>query len=96
MSLCINEPNGIFVDHIAIKFLVNKPDFSGRLARWVLLLSNFDYIVQYKHGKAHYQTNHLSRLSEELVSHRIDDDLPNVQLFRCEFFIYNMIKLPGF
>ena len=37
----------IFVDHIAIKYLVNKAELSGRLARWVLLLSEFDYTVEY-------------------------------------------------
>ena len=32
------NPVVFFVDHMAIKFLVNKPELSGRLARWVLLL----------------------------------------------------------
>jgi hypothetical protein len=41
-----------FVDHMAIKYLVNKPDLSGRLARWVLLFQEFDYMVEYKPGSA--------------------------------------------
>lgn len=28
----------LFMNHMAIKFLVNKSELSGRLARWVLLL----------------------------------------------------------
>jgi hypothetical protein len=34
----ICNPLVFFVDHMAIKFLVNKPELSGMLARWVLLL----------------------------------------------------------
>lgn len=37
-----------FVNHMAIKYLVNKAELCGRLARWVLLLEEFDYIVEYK------------------------------------------------
>ena len=44
-----------FVDHMALQYLVNKPDLSGRLARWILLLTEFDYSVQYKPRKMHLQ-----------------------------------------
>ncbi len=37
-----------FVDHMAIKYLVNKAELSGRLTRWMLLLEEFDYTVEYK------------------------------------------------
>ena len=40
-----------FVDHMAIKYLVNKAKLSGKLARWVLLLGKFDYTVEYKPGR---------------------------------------------
>ena len=36
------------VDHMVIKYLVNKAKLSGRLARWVLILEDFDYTVEYK------------------------------------------------
>jgi hypothetical protein len=39
------NPVVFFVDHMALRYLVNKPELSGRLARWVLLLSEFDYTV---------------------------------------------------
>lgn len=44
-----------YVDHLAIKYIVNNPELSGRLARWVLLLQEFDYTVEYKPGSAHKQ-----------------------------------------
>jgi hypothetical protein len=55
-----------FVDHMAIKYLVNKAELSGRLARWVLLLEKFDYLVEYKPGRMHLQADHLSRLSGKI------------------------------
>jgi hypothetical protein len=70
-----------FVDHMAIRYLVNKPELSGRLARWVLLLTEFDYTVQYKPGKKHLQADHLSRISTELSSTDIDDEFPDARLF---------------
>jgi uncharacterized membrane protein (GlpM family) len=39
------NPVVFFVDHMALCYLVNKPELSSRLARWVLLLSEFDYTV---------------------------------------------------
>lgn len=70
-----------FVDHMAIKYLVNKPDLSGRIARWVLLLEEFDYTVQYKPGRKHLQADHLSRLPGEPNSTPIDDNLVDENLF---------------
>jgi hypothetical protein len=34
----LGYPFVFYVDHDALKCLINKPDLSGRLARWVLLL----------------------------------------------------------
>ena len=42
-----------YIDHDALKYLNNKPDVSGRLARWVLLLKEFNFIVVVCPGKSH-------------------------------------------
>jgi hypothetical protein len=42
-----------FVDHMALRYLVNKPDLSGRLVRWIFLLEEFDYTMEYKPGRMH-------------------------------------------
>ncbi len=47
------NPIMFFVDHMALKYIVNKLDLSGRLAHWVLLFIGFDYIVKYKPGILH-------------------------------------------
>ena len=70
-----------FVDYMAIRYLVNKPELSGQLVCWMLLLTEFNYTVQYKLGKKHLQANHLSRISTELSSTDIDDKFPDVRLF---------------
>ena len=31
-----------YVDHLALQYLVNKPQVSGRLAQWLLLFLEFD------------------------------------------------------
>jgi len=70
-----------FVDHMALRYIVNKPDLSGRLARWVLLLIEFDYKVKYKLENLHKQADHLSQLSIKLGTCEIDDNFSNANLF---------------
>jgi hypothetical protein len=36
-----------FMDHMAFKYIVNKPNLNSGLARWVLFLIEFDYIILY-------------------------------------------------
>ena len=62
-----------FVDHMAIKYIVNKAELSGRLTRWLLILEAFDYSVEYESRRMHLQADHLSRLSEEVETSLIDD-----------------------
>jgi len=98
------NPVVFFVDHMAIKYLVNKAELSGRLARWVLLLEEFDYTVEYKPGRMHLQADHLSRLSEEVgdspVSDRLIDDTLFVVTTQPEWYagiveFLTTQKLPG-
>ena len=48
-------------DHDSLKYLVNKPDLSGRIARWILLLQEFNYEVVVKSGKSNSNADYLSR-----------------------------------
>lgn len=75
------NPLVFFVDHMEIKFLVKKPKLSGRLARWILLLEEFDYTVEYKPERMHLQADHLSRLSEEVDIAPVDDGFVDENLF---------------
>ena len=66
---------------MALRYLVNKADLSGRIARWILLLEEFDYKVVYKPGRLNVQANLLSRLYDTLDTMHVDDDLPDAMLF---------------
>ena len=48
-------------DHDSLKYLVNKPELSGQIARWILLLQEFNYEVVVKAGKANANADYLSR-----------------------------------
>ena len=48
-------------DHDSLKYLVNKLDLSGRIARWILLLQEFNYEVIVKPRKANANADYLSR-----------------------------------
>jgi hypothetical protein len=75
------NPVVFIVNHMVIKYLVNKAEISGRLARWVLLLEEFDYTVEYKSGRIHLQADHLSRLSNKMGENPVDDWLVDDTLF---------------
>ncbi len=51
-----------YVDHMALVYLVNKPQVLGRIIRWLLLFLEYDFIILYKLGKTHVVAYTLSRL----------------------------------
>ena len=53
---------------------------SGRIARWVLLLQEFNFTVEVRPSKSHANADK-SRLNEESESEPIDDSFPDAQLF---------------
>jgi hypothetical protein len=72
------------VDHDALKYMINKPQLSGQIARWVLLLQEFNFTIQVRPGKSHANADHLSRINLELGSEPINDDFPDAALFQVE------------
>ena len=51
----------IIMDHNALKWL-NQIEPKGRVARWLMDLQEFDFIVKYKSGRVHNNADALSRL----------------------------------
>jgi len=47
-----------YVDHQALLYLVNKPLVTSRIAKWLLLLQEFDFKMVYKLGQIHFVLDH--------------------------------------
>ncbi|RDX68907.1 Retrovirus-related Pol polyprotein from transposon 17.6, partial [Mucuna pruriens] len=55
----------VFFDHVALKYLLKKPDAKSRLIRWMLLLQEFNVEIKNKKAVENAIANHLSRLERE-------------------------------
>ena len=73
-----------YVDHLALQYLVNKPQVSSKLARWLLLFLEFDFKVIYKPGKTHGVADTLSRNEGAKLTTGIPDQTTNAQLFSMQ------------
>ncbi|KAL3689796.1 hypothetical protein R1sor_016105 [Riccia sorocarpa] len=69
-----------FVDHQALTYLVNKVEITGRIARWLLLLQEFDFTVVYKPSKLNVVADQLSRLELGREPGYEDDSFPDEHL----------------
>ena len=69
------------VDHLALPYLVNKQALTGRLARWMLLLQEFDFDIQHHPGVQHTVAYYLSRLETGEPPDQEYGDFPDATLF---------------
>jgi hypothetical protein len=51
-----------YVDYIALVYLINKPQFYSRIAKWLLLFLEYDFMIVYKPSRFHLMANALNRL----------------------------------
>ena len=79
------------MDHDALKYMINKPQLSGRIARWVLLLQEFTFTIHVRPGKKHANANHLSRLTDDLGTIPIPDSFPDADLFAVDVILKIML-----
>jgi hypothetical protein len=63
----------MFIDHLALKYLVNKPVLGGRIYQWLLLFQEFDFEVIVKLGKLNAGPDNLSWVTNGEVSMNLED-----------------------
>ena len=72
------------VDHSALLYLVSKQELTGKLARWTLLLQEFEFDILHRPGVQHAIADYLSRLESGEEGIGVPDDFLDGQLFRVE------------
>ena len=74
----------IHVDHQALIYLVNKPQPTSRLARWIFLLQEFDYSMVRRPRREQLVADYLSRLESREPPEGISDELLDAALFQIQ------------
>jgi hypothetical protein len=72
------------VNHIALVYLVNKPQVLWRIVRWLLSFFEYNFIVLYKLGRTHVVTNSLSRLPVTTKPIGVPNQITYANLFYIE------------
>jgi hypothetical protein len=70
-----------FVDNMALVYLVNKPQVSGKIAQWLLLFLKYDFTVVYKPSKTHGIADDLSRSPNGEPATGVEDQLVDATPF---------------
>ena len=71
----------MFIDHSALKYLVNNPVLGGRICRWLLLFQEYDFEIIVKPGRLNVVPDHLSRIETGEEPTNLEDNLPDAHLF---------------
>jgi hypothetical protein len=70
-----------YVDHMALVYLVNKPQVSWRLAKWLLFFLEYDFTILYKPGRIHVIADALSRLPYSIEPTSVSNQTTYASLF---------------
>ena len=70
----------MFTHHYALKNLVNKPVFGGRICIWLLLFQEYYFEIMVKLGRMNKGPGHLSRLEHGEKPTIFGDTLLDAQL----------------
>jgi len=79
-----------YVDHMALVYLVNKPQVFGQLTKCLLLFLEHDLKIVYKPSKSHLMANALNRLPNEIEPIRIPNQTSDVHIKPYNFNGYRI------
>ena len=65
------------VDHATLLYLVSKQSLTRKLARWMLLLQEFDFHIHHRPSTQHAVADYLSGIENGAVAIEGDDDFPD-------------------
>lgn len=63
------EKYQIFTDHKSLKYILNQKELNLRQRRWIELLKDYDFTIEYHLGKANVVADALSSKSSGNLSH---------------------------
>ena len=69
------------VDHSALLYLISKASLTGKIARWTLLLQEFEFNIFHQPGVQHAVADYLSRLESGKVGDGVRDEFSDTELF---------------
>ena len=70
------------VDHAALLYLVGKQALIGKLARWMLLLQEFHFVIQHRLGTQHVVVDFLSKIDNGETVWKDDANFLDVDIQR--------------
>jgi hypothetical protein len=73
-----------FVDHMALVYLINKPQISSKITRWLLLFLEYDLKFVYKLGRPHLMADALSRLPNQAELVGVPNQTTDIHLFTLQ------------
>jgi hypothetical protein len=70
-----------YVDHMALLYLVQKPQVFGRITRWLLLFLKYDFSIIYKLGKSYFVVDSLSWMLNLTKENGVSDQTMDYTFF---------------
>lgn len=74
----------IYVNHMALVYLVNKPHVSSRIVKWLLLLLKYDFTILYKLGCTHVVVDEFSILPNTTKPTSVPNQITYANLFHLQ------------
>ena len=77
----------VVIDHRALRFIFNKPNPTGRIARWIILLQEYEFEVMDRPGSKHINADALSRAYDDVGDKSEDDDFRDANLMAVDVIL---------